>query len=58
MIACKEKEKIRAEIEDYARGVFSCAMRHPATGIQLCMRRYWEARGWTWPWRYPPCPRQ
>ena len=32
-IVNKEKEKIRQELEAYAKGIFACAIRHPASGV-------------------------
>ena len=32
-IVNKEKEKIRQELEAYAKGIFACAIKHPASGV-------------------------
>ena len=38
-IVNKEKEKIRQELEAYAKGIFACAIKHPASGVGYASQR-------------------
>ena len=38
-IVNKEKEKIRRELEAYAKGIFACAIKHPASGVGYASRQ-------------------
>ena len=55
ILAEKQRDQIVTEIELYSRGLFECFLYHPAEALELCMRRFWMAKGWTWPWTNPPC---
>jgi len=52
----KKKGTITREIKLYIRRLSECLLHHAASeGIDKCMIRWWETRGWTYPWTYPVC---
>ena len=52
----KQKGTITKEIKLYIRRLTECLLHSLATeGIDKCMIRWWENRGWTYPWTYPVC---
>jgi hypothetical protein len=50
-----EKETITKEIKLYIRRLTECLLHNMAEGIDACMIRWWENRGWSYPWTYPVC---
>ena len=55
ILAEKQRDKIVSEVESYMKGLFECLLYHTAEVLEVCMRRFWIDRGWTWPWTVPPC---
>jgi len=50
-----KKGTITTEIKMYIRRLADCLLHHIADGIDQCMIKWWENRGWTYPWTYPVC---
>ena len=50
-----EKDTLTREIRVYIRRLAECVLYHMEEGVSSCMIRWWEDRGWTYPWVYPVC---